>query len=494
MAILLKNATLLTMDNQRPILERQLLVVDKGLIATIGKGIRPGRFDITEQIDCSGKIVIPGLVNTHSHLTEILQKGFRDNVRMEVWREYRMLTEEMANLGPAEISAAAKLACGEMLKSGVTAVVDHFSTRAGPNMENMYAIITAFEETGIRGVLAPSLRDQDPLRLVRSRPQNMKASKKRTEEPWQGKLITILQEIKQSSGISDVMLGPSNPLNCSDSLLREIVKMADQYGVGIHTHFLETRLQRWVANRQYGRRLGERLDKLGFLSPRLSAAHCIWLQEKEIDLMASRGCSVVHNPASNLKLGSGITPVIGLKKHGINVALGTDGGDTSDTYSIFEQIRLAAFLSRLTAENPSDWLTAWDVLAMGTVNGGQAVPSWRGKIGKIKKGYRADLLIIKPSLRLYPLNEIVHQLVFCEGGHSVDTVLVDGEVVVRQGSLTRVNEEALIRDVEPISKEMYRIYNQIKRRSLQARSTIHRLYQKASRTKMPLTINPKLSP
>lgn len=276
------------------------------------------------------------------------------------------------------------------------------------------------------------------------------------------------------------MLGPSSPLNCSDSLLREVVHLAQQYDLGIHTHLLETGLQRWGAKRLYKGGLGGRLQRLGFLSPRLSAAHGVWLDDREIDLLASSGVTVVHNPASNLKLGSGIAPIVQLKERGVNVSLGTDGGDTSDTYCIFDQMRLAVFLSRLTREDSDQWLTAFDVMRMGTINGAQAIPLWRGKIGKIAKGYRADLLILQPTLRLNPLNDVIHQLVFCGGGHSVDTVLVDGKIVVRGGRLTRVREEKVIRKVEPISKRMRRLYGMIARnRPDSAESVIRKLYRRA---------------
>jgi 5-methylthioadenosine/S-adenosylhomocysteine deaminase len=187
----------------------------------------------------------------------------------------------------------------------------------------------------------------------------------------------------------------------------------------------------------------------------------------------------VHNPASNLKLGSGVAPVAKLKARGVNVALGTDGGDTSDSYSIFEQMRLAAFVSRIVAPDPNNWITAFDALKMGTVNGAQAVPAWRGKLGKLKPGYRADLVLLKPSLRLRPLRDIVHQLVFCEAGQSVDTVLVDGKVVLKGGRLIGVDEEALIRRVEPISKKMHRLYGLVKKKPDRSQRTTRDLYKKS---------------
>lgn len=255
--------------------------------------------------------------------------------------------------------------------------------------------------------------------------------------------------------------------------------MAERYDLGIHTHLLESVIERWGGRRLYRGGMVQRIKMFGLLSPRLSAAHCVWLDEREMDLMASSGASVIHNPASNLKLGSGIAPIVELKRRGVNVALGTDGGDTSDSYSIFQQMRLAAFLSRLTTENSDHWVTALDALRMGTINGAEAIPAWRGKIGKIKRGYRADLVILNPNIRLYPLNDVIHQLVYCEGGQSVDTVLVDGKVVVRNGLLTSVEETALIQKVEPISAKMYRIYNLNKKRADKTELAIRRLYRKA---------------
>jgi 5-methylthioadenosine/S-adenosylhomocysteine deaminase len=479
MAILLENASVLTLNSSKPVLEGQQILIHEGTIAQMGKRIDAHALSIMKRIDCSQMIVMPGLVNAHSHLTEILQKSFRDNVRMEIWRGYRAMTEDLANLKPEEIGTAAELACSEMLKNGVTAVVDHFSTRPGLSVDKMEAILAAFEKTGIRGMLVPSLRDQDFIRLATRAPSRSNAAKKRSPEPWKEEVLAVLARLRRAPVLSGIMLGPSSPMNCSDGLLREVVKVAEQFDLGIHTHLLETRLQSWAARKLYKKSLCAHLADIGFLSSRLSTAHSIWLDEREMDLLASSGASVVHNPASNLKLGSGIAPVAKLKIRGVNVALGTDGGDTSDSYSIFEQMRLAAFLSRIVAEDPESWITALDALKMGTVNGTQAIPAWRGKIGMIKPGYRADLVLLRPSLRLRPLRDIVHQLVFCEAGQSVDTVLIDGKVVVESGRLIGVDEETLIRRVEPLSKKMHRLYGLVRKKPDRSQRTIRDLYRKS---------------
>lgn len=479
MAVLLENASLVTLNASKPVLEGQQILIHQGSIAQVGRRIDARAVPITKRIDCSQMIVMPGLVNAHAHLTEILQKSFRDNVRMEIWRGYRAMTEDLANLKPWEIGAAAELACSEMLKNGVTAVVDHFSTRPGLSVDKMEAILGAFEKTGIRGMLVPSLRDQDFIRLATRAPNRRRAATNSLPEPWKEEVLAVLARLRRSSTLSGIMLGPSSPMNCSDALLRDVVRVAEQFGLGIHTHLLETRLQAWAARKIHKKALCAHLAEIGFLSSRLSAAHGIWLDEAEMDILAASGTSVVHNPASNLKLGSGICPVAKLKARGVNVALGTDGGDTSDTYSIFEQMRLAAFVSRIVAEDPQNWITALDALRMGTVNGAEAIPAWRGKIGVIKPGYRADLVLLRPGLRLRPLRNIVHQLVFCESGQSVETVLVDGKIVLEHGRLIGVDEQALIRRVEPISKKMHRLYGLVKKKPDHSQRTARDLYRKS---------------
>jgi len=479
MAILLENATVVTLNSSKPVLEAQQIQIDGETITQMGRKIHTRGIPIARRIDCSQMIVMPGLVNAHCHLTEILQKSFRDNARMEIWRTYRTTTEDLAKLTAEEIGMAAELACSEMLKSGVTAVVDHFSTRPGLTVKKMEAILGAFEKTGIRGMLVPSLRDQDSIRLATQGTNRRNIVAQTSPEPWKEEVLTVLARLRQGNSRSGLMLGPSSPMNCSDGLLREVMKIAEQYDLGIHTHLLETRLQAWTAQKLYGKTICAHLAGIGFLSSRVSGAHSIWLDDRDMDLMASSGASAVHNPASNLKLGSGIAPVAKLKARGVNVALGTDGGDTSDSYSILDQMRLAAYLSRVVAEDPKNWITAADALKMGTVNGAQAIPAWRGKIGQIKPGYSADLILLKPTLRLRPLRDIVHQLVFCEGGQSVHTVLVAGKIVVDGCRLTGVDENSLIRRVEPISRKMHRLYSRIKRVPDRSQKTTHELYKKA---------------
>src|SRR5262245_40913539 len=251
MAILLENASVVTLNVSKPVLAAQRILIQDGTIARRGRQIHAGGLPITRRIDCSQMIVMPGLVNAHSHLTEILQRSFRDNARMEIWRGYRAMTEDLAHLKADEIGVAAELACSEMLKNGVTAVVDHFSTRPGVTVEKMEAILGAFAKTGIRGMLVPSLRDQDSIRLA-TQPAKRRNTATQTEpEPWKEEVLAVLTHLRGARTHSGIMLGPSSPMNCSDELLRDVVKCAERYDLGIHTHLLETRLQAWTARKIY---------------------------------------------------------------------------------------------------------------------------------------------------------------------------------------------------------------------------------------------------
>ena len=325
----------------------QQLLIQDGKISWIGEQLKTDLAAIDRRIDCSGKIVLPGLINTHSHLMEIPQRSFRDNVRKEVWIRKRQSTEEAAEtIGPMTSARQPHWRARRCSRAGATAVVDHFSLCAGITTAKMKAVIGAFQRTGIRGMLAPSLRDQNFLDLVRRRLSHGKPADANSRDSWKDEMMPVLELVRSSGTKLALMLGPSSPQNCSDELLREIVRTADKNDLGIHTHLLETVIERWGGRKLYPKGIVHRINKIGLLSPRLSAAHGVWLDAAEMDLLAAAGASVVHNPASNLKLGSGIAPVSELKKRGVNVALGTDGGDTSDNYSIFEQMRLAAFVSR----------------------------------------------------------------------------------------------------------------------------------------------------
>ncbi len=244
-----------------------------------------------------------------------------------------------------------------------------------------------------------------------------------------------------------LLVGPSAAHRLSDALLTGCRALADRFGLGLHLHIGEAKSHAVQARRAYGTSLVGRLEALGVLGSDVSLAHGVWLDDAELALVARRGATIVHNPASNLKLGSGVARVRRMRELGVNVAVATDGPCSSDNFNMFEAMRLAALLHTSNQVDYRQWLSAREVLRMATVNAARAC-GLEHAIGSLEVGKRADVVLLRrDSYALAAANDLPIQLVYCENGASVDTVLVDGEIVVREGRLTRVDEQAVYRAV-----------------------------------------------
>jgi cytosine/adenosine deaminase-related metal-dependent hydrolase len=239
-------------------------------------------------------------------------------------------------------------------------------------------------------------------------------------------------------------------VRCSDELLMMCRDIAERHDLGIHTHLLESKIQTTIAERRYGCTMVQQLERLGLLSPRLSCAHTIWIDQEDIDRLAKHGVVVVHNPESNLKVGTGVAPIAQMLASGVTVALGTDGAVTNDNLALHEAIRLAAMLGRTSQRERSHWVTAQQALGMATEGGAKAV-QLGGRIGRIEAGYRADIVLYDLETPVWtPLNDPVQQMVFAETGASVDTVIVDGAVVAEGGEVTAFDARAVIAEARPM--------------------------------------------
>jgi 5-methylthioadenosine/S-adenosylhomocysteine deaminase len=247
-----------------------------------------------------------------------------------------------------------------------------------------------------------------------------------------------------------VFPSPTNPVRCSDELLLMCRDIAVRHDLGIHTHLLESKIQAAIAQRRYACTMVQHLERLGLLSPRLSCAHTIWIEQDDIERLAQHGVVVVHNPESNLKLGTGVAPIARMIASGVTVALGTDGSVTNDNLVLHEAIRLAAILGRTSERDRHRWVTARQALAMATAGGAKAVQMPR-LIGRIEPGYRADIVLYDLDTAAWtPLNDPVRQMVFAETGSSVDTVIVDGRVLVERGEITAFDARAIRAEAKPM--------------------------------------------
>jgi len=246
------------------------------------------------------------------------------------------------------------------------------------------------------------------------------------------------------------VVAPTSLHTCSDGFLTECLGVAEGRGLSVHTHFMETR-QEAQQRSAGGETPVRRAARLGLLKPGVSLAHAVHLTDDELDILREKQPAVVHNPSSNAKLGSGLARVREMLDRGITVALGSDGGDTSDGYSMLDQMKMAAVMRRCSVSDFESWITAKEAFSMATT-GGAAVLGIRA--GRIAPGYLADLCILKPGTRMWPSTELVQSLVYSENGRSVDTVLVGGEVLLEGGRSLRIDEADLARQAEKVAAKV----------------------------------------
>jgi guanine deaminase len=234
-------------------------------------------------------------------------------------------------------------------------------------------------------------------------------------------------------------LGPTIPHHCSDEFLAGCRDLAQELDVGLQMHVGETKMQAVVAKRKYGKTMVAHLDSLGLLGPGFCVAHGVWLDDDDRARLADRGASVSHNPGSNMKLGSGMADARRMLDRGVNVAIGTDGAGCSDNLNVFEAMRMASFVSRVADHPPERWLSSREVFRAMSEGGAKAL-GFGGKIGRIERGHKADLVFLDLGhVHYVPLNDVVNQLVFCEDGTGVHSVMIGGKMVLEAGRFTTID-------------------------------------------------------
>jgi cytosine/adenosine deaminase-related metal-dependent hydrolase len=350
------------------------------------------------------------------------------------------------------------LNAAQMLLGGITTAIDHFPAQNfGP--EDVAAAVQAHRDSGMRTVLGLRVFDDDFADIFpadQPLPPGLVEELKRLA-PLPPKPLAETRAIIEDSigryhdprGRITVFPAPTNPVRCSDELLVMCRDIAAEHDLGIHTHLLESKVQVSIAQRRYGCSMVKHLEDLGLLSSRLSCAHTIWVEAEDIERLATHRVVVVHNPESNLKLGTGIAPIAQMLAKGVTVALGTDGAVTNDNVVMHEAMRLAAMLNRTAIRDRRQWITAAQALDMATRGGALAVQ--RNDIGRIAPGCRADIVLYDLATPAWtPFNDPVRQMVFAETGSSVDTVIIDGEVIVEGGEVKRFDAAAILAEAKPM--------------------------------------------
>ena len=343
------------------------------------------------------------------------------------------------------------LGAAEMIRKGCTSCYDMVLELPAPSIEGIGSVAAAYDEIGMRAVVAPALADRTFWAAVPGLLQAL-PDKFRTIVDT----IAATPEEQTLRGARDVLhnwpfdrdrvrpaLAPSIPMLCSDGYIKDVAELTREYDVFLHTHVAESKVQAVSALKRWGHSLVTELDRRNILSPRFGAAHAIWLDDDDIRRLADNGASVAHNPGSNMRLGNGTSRAQCMIAAGVNVGIGTDTAICSDQLNMFEAMRMAAFVSRTETGDYSQWLGSKDVLRMAT-EGSANVLGFKG-IGKLAPGYGADIVFLNlRDLNYVPLNDIQNQVAFCEHGGAVTKVIIGGRTVFDAGRFLTLDYDRLV--------------------------------------------------
>lgn len=408
-------------------------------------------------IDGRDRLVMPGLVNGHAHSGETFLRGRHANLPLELWMlsVYPILTG--SGPSPRLLYLRSLLLAIESLKNGVTTLCDDLIDRPAQDLERLASVFSAYEDAGIRANVSINVVDRsffDTLpyarEIVPPEVQQLAARRPIDISAHVDFCRAAFSRLHGRAGRLRLMIAPSAPQRCTPDLLAACNELARAHRVPLHTHVLETKTQAVAGRELYGKTIVAHMQELGLLHRGTTIAHSVWVTDDDMAMMGEAGCSVVHNCVSNQKLGSGIAPVRRLIDAGVNVALGTDGLSSNDTGRMFDVVRAAGLLHGVATPDDSGWVTAAEILEAATVRGARSA-LLDDHTGSLEVGKRADLVLLKTSgVNFLPLNDLRNQLVYCENGTSVELVMVNGEVVVRDGRVTRIDEDRVLAEIREV--------------------------------------------
>ncbi|MEM3704043.1 MAG: amidohydrolase, partial [Candidatus Bathyarchaeia archaeon] len=420
--ILIHGCAILPMNNKEVIADGAI-VIKNGEIIFVGKRTAVGNVRAEKQINAKGKVALPGLVNSHTHVSMTLFRGLAEDKLLNVWLKDVIWPLE-AKLTSDEIRAGALLGCLEMIKSGTTCFADMYFHEE--------VVAEAVKESGLRAVLAEGIIEAGNKALG----EKMLENSVKFAEKFEG----------YAEGRVRVMLGPHAAYSCSPELLVKVRKKAEKLKIGIHTHLAESK-EIFKDSEDNSCSEVEFLNRLDFFKGHFLAAHCINLSKRDMRILAEHHVNVAYVPVANMKLGLGAARIRELASLNINVALGTDGPASNNTLDILETMKVGALLQKLIYLNP-EVLPAYDVLKMATINGAKAL-GLESSIGSLEKGKKADIILInlsKPHLK--PLHDIYATIVYSARGSDVDTVIVDGKILMENRLVKTLKEEKVVENAE----------------------------------------------
>jgi 5-methylthioadenosine/S-adenosylhomocysteine deaminase len=421
-SLVITGGIVVTVDGSNRVLSPGAVAIEGRDIVGVGSAERiAAEFKGRDSIDAIGHVVLPGLVNTHTHAPMVLYRGLADDLALMDWLQKYLFPAEAKTVSPQFVRAGTRLAVLEMIQSGTTAYADMYYFEE--------EIARATSEAGIRGVLGQTIIE-------------FPVADARTPSEGIARATTFLREWSGNELIVPA-IAPHAMYTLDTATLKAIRAVADRERAPVIIHLAETRDEVKIARERYKATPVQYLESIGFWGPRTIAAHGVWLAPADIRTLVRRHVGIAHNPESNMKLASGTAPVIDLQKAGVPVGLGTDGAASNNDLDMFEAMRQAALLHKLTTGDPRA-LPATTALRMATLDGARVLGLER-EIGSLEVGKRADLILVSmASARQTPMYDPISQLVYTTRGDDVRSVIVNGRVVMRDRRMLTLSETAVL--------------------------------------------------
>lgn len=425
MKTLITNAYVLDMVGDAPNIKKADVLINENIIEKIDKEILVD--DTVEKINAKNMLIMPGLVNTHTHAAMSIFRGYKDDRKLMDWLENAIFPVE-DKLKPDDIYWNAYLSCLEMIKSGTTTCNDMYF--------GMDKTIEAIEATGMRAVVAWCITDD-----------SIRDKVERTREYAK----------KYNTGDSRIKIYASAhaPYTCNPETMKLCVDLAKELNTGLHIHLAETLDEDTTIRERYGKSSTEYLEGLDVFDVPVVLAHGIYISDSDIEILKKHNMrgGISHNPISNCKLSSGICDVVNLRRNGINVGLGTDGIGSTTTLDMFEEMKTAAYLQKVNTMEPTS-INAYDILKMSTIEGARVL-GLENEIGTLEPGKKADIIFIKTDkIHLCPENDVCANIVYSANGSDVEMVMIDGKVVMQNRKMTNLDEKEVMRQVKKIAKRL----------------------------------------
>lgn len=419
---LIKNAYILDMVGEESNIRKADILINGNKIEKIEREINE---EVDEKINAKNMIVMPGLINTHTHLAMSIFRGYKDDRKLMDWLENAIFPVE-DKLEPDDIYWNSYLSCIEMIKSGTTTCNDMYF--------GMNKVIESIEATGLRAVVAWCMTDN----AIRDKVEKTREYAKKYNVP--GSKITIFTS-------------PHAPYSCNPDTIKLCVDLAKELNTGLHIHLSETLDEEKTIYERYDKRGTEYLNDLGVFDVPVVLAHGIYISDSDIDILKHVKGGISHNPISNCKLSSGICDVVKLRKNGINVGLGTDGIGSTSTLDMFEEMKTAAYLQKVKTKSPTS-ITAYEILKMATIEGAKVL-GLEDEIGTLEVGKKADMIFIQTDkIHLCPENDVCTNIVYSANGADVDTVMIDGNLIMQNRKMLNINEKVVMKEVKKIAKRL----------------------------------------